>query len=71
MNILIAILIGLLISLYLFYKIGTAIAEEMGKMEAENERLKKDKDLADKRAAEMLKEKTRGQVVDDLLNGKF
>jgi hypothetical protein len=48
-----------------------AVSEEMGKIEEQKERLKKDKDLADKRAAEMLKEKTRGEVVDDLRNGKF
>ena len=71
MTTLIVILISLLIMLYLFYKIGTAISEEMGKIEAENERLKKDKDLADKRAAEMLKERTRGEVVDDLRNNRF
>lgn len=71
MTTIIVILISLLILLYLFAKIGMAISEEMGKVEAERDRLKKDKDLADKRAAEMLKEKTRGEVVDDLRNGKF
>jgi hypothetical protein len=71
MNIIISILIGLLISAYVVYKIGTSISEEMGKMEAENDRLKKDMDIAKKRAEEMAKDLSREDVVDDLRNGKF
>lgn len=71
MTVLISILIGLLILIYLFAKIGMAVSEEIGRIEEQRDRLKKDKELADKRAAEMLKEKTRGEVVNDLRNGKF
>lgn len=71
MSVLVSILIGLLILIYLFAKIAMAISEEVGRVEEQNDRLKKDKELADKRATEMLKEKTRDEVVDDLRNGKF
>lgn len=71
MTVLISVLIGLLILIYLFAKIGMAVSEEIGRIEEQRDRLKKDKELADKRAAEMLKEKTRGEVVNDLRNGKF
>ena len=71
MNILILVLIGVLILGYFLVRVAMAVSEEMGKIEEQKDRLKKDKELADKRAAEMLKEKTRGEVVDDLRNGKF
>ncbi len=71
MSILISVLIGVLILVYLLVRVAMAVSEEMGKLEEQKDRLKKDKELADKRAAEMLKEKTRGEVVDDLRNGKF
>lgn len=63
--------LGALLLIILLIKIAIAMADEMGRQRAEEERLKKDAEIDKKRAEEMVKEKTVAQVVDDLRNGKF
>lgn len=63
--------LGALLLIILLIRIAIAMADEMGRQRAEDERLKKDMEIAKKRAEEMLKEQSRGQTVDDLRNGKF
>ena len=67
------LVIGLsaLLLIILLIRIAIAMADEMGKQRAEDERLKKDMEIANKRAEEMLKEQTRAQTVNDLRNNRF
>lgn len=67
------IVIGLsaLLLIVLLIKIAIAMADEMGKIREQEERLKKDMDLAKKRAEEMLKEQSNAQTISDLRDGKF
>lgn len=63
--------LGTLLLIILLIRIAIALADEMGKQKAEDERLKKDMEIAKKRAEEMLREQTIGQTIDDLRNNKF
>lgn len=63
--------LGALLLIVLLIKIAIAMADEMGKIREQEERLKKDMEIDKKRAEEMVKEKTIDQVINDLRNNKF
>lgn len=63
--------LGALLLIILLIRIAIAMADELGKQRAEDDRLKKDMEIAKKMAEEMLKEQNRGQTINDLRNGKF
>lgn len=70
MNILI-IGLGALLLIILLIRTAISMADEMGKLREQEDRQKKDMEIANKRAAEMLKEQSNEQTVSDLRNGKF
>lgn len=63
--------LGSLLLIVLLIRIAISMADEMGKIREQEERLKKDMDLAKKRAEEMLKEQSNAQTISDLRDGKF
>lgn len=63
--------LGTLLLIILLIRIAIGMADELGRKKAEDERLKKDMEIAKKRAEEMLKEQSVGQTINDLRNNKF
>lgn len=63
--------LGTLLLIIFLIRIAIGMADELGKQRAEDERLKKDMEIAKKKAEEMLKEQTIGQTINDLRNNKF
>lgn len=63
--------LGVLLLIVLLIRTAISMADEMGKLREQEERQKKDMEIANKRAAEMLKEQSNEQTVSDLRNGKF
>lgn len=66
-----AILTAAVILLYLVARAVMAVAKDAGRQEALREVADNDAKLKEKQAAEMLKEKTVDQVIQDLNNSKF
>lgn len=63
--------LGTLLLIILLIRIAIGMADELGRKKAEDERLKKDMEIAKKRAEEMLKEQSVGETINDLRNNKF
>lgn len=66
-----AILTAAVILLYLVARAVMVVAKDAGRQEALREVADNDAKLKEKQAAEMLKEKTVDQVIQDLNNTKF
>lgn len=63
--------LGALLLIILLIRIAIAMADELGRQEAEMKHLEKDMEISKKKAEEMLKEQTIGQTINDLRNNKF